>query len=385
MRRQLARLPARPRRMLKRVPGAAWVRDRIYGYPAGPRPTAGDLRPVVYLPTWERWEVMKQRPQYLLEAMAAAGHEVWFVDLRLSEAETVDELIHLVPSIRDTPSAGVIIYTHFAPTQTLIERFRDRVVVYDLLDDLSIYEPSEQGMPVERTVRHHHGPLMNEADVVIASSPVLAERHRFERSDLILVENGVDLGRFHPEGPIASELPQGTIVGYHGALAPWFDFELLTGVAGLRPDLSFVLVGPVDPEVESQAAKLGDLPNVSLIPAQGSDRIAEFVRGFNVGMLPFVVNEMTEAVTPLKMYEYLACAVPMVATPLPACLSEPAVRTASDPETFAAAIDSCVELGRGERLDLRTHAEPADWRRRVAPLRSRLEDRAQLIVGGSRR
>ncbi len=385
MHRHIARLPSRPRRMLKKVPGASWVRDRVYGYPAGPPPAPGGLRPVVYLPTWERWEIMKQRPQYLLEAMAAAGHEVWFVDLNLSESETGGERIHLVPSIRETPASGVIIYTHFAPTQTLIDRFEDRVVVYDLLDDLSIYEPNERGMPTERRVRHHHGPLISKADAVIASNPVLAERHRFERSDLILVENGVDLERFHPDGPIAPELPQGAIVGYHGALAPWFDFGLLTAVAESRPALGFVLVGPVDPEVESQAAKLSGLPNVSFLPAQGSDRIAEFVRGFTVGMLPFIVNEMTEAVTPLKMYEYLACGVPMVGTPLPACLSEPAVRTASDPETFAAAIDSSLELGRGERLGLRAHAEPADWRRRVAPLLDRLEDRAQLIVAGTDR
>jgi glycosyltransferase involved in cell wall biosynthesis len=369
--------------MFKRVPGAAWVRDRIYGYPAGPRPAPGTLRPVVYLPTWERWEVMKQRPQYLLEAMAAAGHEVWFVDPRLAEPDTAGDLIHLVPSIKETPPSGVILYTHFAPTQTLLDRFGDRVVVYDLLDDLSIYEPNERGMPVERTVKHHHGPLMTVADVVIASNPVLADRHRFERDDLILVENGVDLNRFDPEGPIAPELPDGTIVGYHGAVAPWFDFDLMAAVATLRPGLTFVLVGPVDPGVDGQAAKLAGIPNVVLLPAQGSERIADFVRGFDVGVLPFTVDEMTEAVTPLKMYEYLACGVPMVGTPLPACVAETAVRTASDPEGFVAAIDAAIELGRGERLDLRRHAEPADWRRRVAPLRSRLEERSQLTVPDS--
>jgi glycosyltransferase involved in cell wall biosynthesis len=194
------------------------------------------------------------------------------------------------------------------------------------------------------------------------------------------VENGVDLDRFDPEGPIATELPEGTIVGYHGAIAPWFDFDLVTEMAKLRPGLTFVIVGPVGPEMEDQAAKLAASPNVVLLPAQGSERIADFVRGFTVGILPFVVDEMTEAVTPLKMYEYLACGVPMVATPLPACLAESAVRTASDPDGFVAAIDAGVALGPGERLDLRRHAEPADWRRRVAPLLGRLGERDQLAV-----
>jgi glycosyltransferase involved in cell wall biosynthesis len=371
--RLLAGLPPGLRNLLKRIPGASAARDFLYGHPKGPSPSPGSLRPVVYLPTWLEWEVMKQRPQYLLEALAAAGHDVWFIDPRLDKAEVVGDRIHLVPSIGPTPRSGVILYTHFAPTQTLVDRFSDRVVVYDLLDDLAIYEPNEEGLPTERTVKHHHRPLVEEADVVLASNPVLADRHRTERDDLLLVENGVDLDRFTPEGPVAGSLPEGRIVGYHGAVAPWFDFDLFTAVANLRPDLTFVLVGPIDPEAEDRADKLASLPNVTLLPAQSSEKIAEFVRGFSVGVLPFVIDEMTEAVTPLKMYEYLACGVPMVATPLPACVREEVVQTAHDPASFAARIDEALLLTAAERQDLRNHARTASWDRRATPLLDRLE------------
>ena len=373
--RLLARLPAGARNLLKRIPGASQLRDRLYGHPSGAAPSPGSLRPVVYLPTWLQWEVMKQRPQYLLEAMAAAGHEVWFVDPRLGEAKTAGDRIHLVTSIRSTPRSGVILYTHFAPTQTLIDRYEDRVVIYDLLDDLAIYEPNEHGMPAERTVRHHHDPLVAEADVVIVSNPILLERHRAEREDLILVENGVDLDRFTPTGPVAESLPGGVIVGFHGAVAPWFDFDLVSSVASLRPGLTFVMVGPVDPEVEGQAVKLAELANVTFLPAQPSERIAEFVRGFAVGMIPFVVDEMTEAVTPLKMYEYLASGVPVVASPLPVCERHAAVATASDPGSFAARIDVALHLTAEQRIDLLAHAEAAAWEQRIAPLLDRLEER----------
>lgn len=378
--RLLARLPAGLRNLLKRAPGAVWLRDRLYGYPTRPPAPPGSLRPVVYLPTWLQWEVMKQRPQYLLEALASTGHEVWFVDPRLGRAETVGERIHLVPSIRSTPRSGVIVYTHFAPNQTLIDRYQDAVVIYDLLDDLAIYEPNETGMPAERTVKHHHRPLVEEADVVIASNPILGQRHRGERTDLILVENGVDLARFTPEGPVAESLPRGVIVGFHGAVAPWFDFDLVTSVAGIRPELEFVVVGPIEPEVEDQAQMLGELGNVTLLPAESSDRIARYVRGFTVGILPFVVDEMTEAVTPLKMYEYLASGVPVVATPLPACDRHPAVATASQPGEFAARIDDALGLTPRQRLDLRAHAEPAAWEQRIGPLLNRLEERGQRRV-----
>jgi glycosyltransferase involved in cell wall biosynthesis len=381
MNRVVAAAPRGLKRAVKRLPGGMKLRERLYDFPRGPSTASGSRRPVVYLPTWLGWETMKQRPQYVLEALAAAGHEVWFVDSRLEEATEVNGRIHLVPSVRYTPRSGVIVYTHFAPTRSLIDRYTDRVVVYDLLDDLTIYEPSEHDMPRERRVRHHHEPLVKSADVVIASNPILLERHRAERPDILLVENGVDLERFDSVGPIADALPEGQVVGYHGALAPWFDFELLSAVAGLRPDLDFVLVGPVDPEVRDEAKKLRQRENITLIPSQSSEQIADFVRGFEVGVLPFIIDQMTEAVTPLKMYEYLACGVPMVGTPLPACVREQAVDTASGPEDFAAAIDAALARTPGERLDLRRHALTADWGSRVAPLIDLLDERGQLFVG----
>jgi hypothetical protein len=99
-----------------------------------------------------------------------------------------------------------------------------------------------------------------------------------------------------------------------------------------------------------------------------------------VGILPFVVDEMTEAVTPLKMYEYLASGVPVVATPLPACVRHPAVATSSEPAEFAARIDEALGLTRRQRLDLRAHAEPAAWEHRIGPLLQRVEERGQRWV-----
>jgi glycosyltransferase involved in cell wall biosynthesis len=324
---------------------------------------------------------MKQRPQFLLEAMAGSGHDVWFVDPRLPEPKLVSERIHLVPSLRMTPKNGVILYTHFAPLHSLLRRYRDKVVIYDILDDLAIYDVSDGGMRTKQTVRDRHRHMVRDADLVLVSNPVLGDRHVLEREDLLLVENGVDLDRFTPTGPFADALGQGPIVGFHGAIAPWFDFELVESLARLRPHLGFVLVGPVDPSVKIEAAKLSSLPNVRLISAQPSDRIPEYVRGFAVGVLPFILQEMTRAVTPLKMYEYLASGVPVVATPLPACIAHPAVRTASEAESFASAVDAALRVTGEERAGLRAFAENADWKRRIDPLIERLEQSGLLRVG----
>jgi glycosyltransferase involved in cell wall biosynthesis len=317
---------------------------------------------------------MRQRPQYLMQALAAAGHPVWFVDPRLQHPTVVEGGIHLVPSLGPVPSSGVILYIHFAPSHTLVDRFSDTIVVYDLLDDLSIYDEDEHRLPERRRVRHHHRTLVKEADIVLASNPVLVERHRNERDDgILLVENGVDLGRFTPEGPVAPELDRaGPVAGFHGAIARWVDLDLVRAVAELRPSIRFVLVGPVEPGVEDGLERLLGLPNVHHLPEQPSDLIPSFVRGFDVGLVPFVVNEMTQGVTPLKMYEYLACGVPVVATPLPACRSQQGVETAEGPEAFSRALDR-VLAGSDPNI-LRSLAAGASWERRIRPLLQRLQD-----------
>ena len=132
--------------------------------------------------------------------------------------------------------------------------------------------------------------------------------------------------------------PARPLIGYHGAVGEWFSFDLLTETAALLPDCDFVVVGPVYPRVADQAGRLAALPNVTMIPERPSDDMPAYVHGFDAAAIWFEVNHMTEGVVPLKVFEYMAAAVPVVATPLPSCVDEPLVRTAGDPAGFASAL-----------------------------------------------
>jgi len=380
LRRTLHRLPRPVRRLLAWIPGASRVARSTTGRPGGPAPGSGTLRPVVYLPTWVQWSSMKQRPQYLLAAFARAGHPVFFVDTRATSPYDVDG-VRVVPSLSHVPAANVILYVHFAPIRELFERFDDTVVVYDLLDDLSIYEADEQGMPEHRRVRAHHPALVRSAAAVIASSEVLAEGHRHERPDILLVENGVEIDRFgRPQGR-PPEVPAGTpVVGYHGAIARWFDVELFTRVATANPQWRFVLVGPVAPEMREAIDRLGAAENVLVVGEQSSDRIPGYVQAFDVGAIWFRVDDLTKAVSPLKMYEYLAAGVPVVATPLPACVATPGVRVAATPEDMSRAIAEALEEPAELEQDRLATARAASWDRRLRPLLDRLDDLQLRVV-----
>jgi glycosyltransferase involved in cell wall biosynthesis len=361
-----SKLPHGLQKALKSLPGAAYLRMLAAGTPTLAGPDPGELRAVVYLPTWLQWEAMRQRPQYLLESFARAGYPVYFVDPR-EEGSRMADGVQIVTSLRDVPVSGVILYVHFAPVRRMFRLFEDPVVLYDILDDLSIYERSETGMPTRSRVAAHHPAVMERADVVVVSNGVLFERYGQTRPDVMLVPNGVDVERFSTPAPKPDDLPAGPIVGYHGAVAPWFDFELFTLVATSCPDVQFVLVGPIDPDVARDVERVAGLPNVHVLGERASSSMPGYVQAFDVGAIWFEVNRMTRGVSPLKMYECRAAGTPCVATPLPACVAEPGVITADTPERFVAAIRDALA---------RTSGVPADpsigWDARLAPVLERL-------------
>lgn len=342
--------------------------------PAGPTPAPGAPRPVVYLPTWAQWGVMQQRPQYLVGAFAKAGHDTWFVDPREPRERVVDG-VRIVPSLASVPGEHVILYVHFAPLRELFDHFTDPAIVYDIFDDLSIFEPDEGHLPPGLRVAAHHGAVVERADLVIASHPLLVERHHHEAPDILLVENGVEVGRFTTPSERPADFPTGPgpVVGYHGMHSYWFDFDLLADLARLRPSWTFALVGPVDPRAESASEAVADLPNVHLLGERPSDVIASYVQAFDVGIIPWRIDRMVEAVSPLKMYEFFAAGVPVVSVPIPAAVEHPVVRTANTAVGFAEQIEVALAGRATAAAAMAQAAEEADWSHRVEAILGALD------------
>ena len=322
---------------------------------------------------------MRQRPQYLLAAFADLGHEVYFVDHHEKQPRVVDG-VQIVPDLALVPPSDVILYIHFAPLHELVDRFERPAVIYDILDDLTIYEADELHLPRQRRVAAHHGQMLEASDLVMASSPLLVTTHHDEAPEIMLVENGVDASMFSTPQPRPSDLPapdpDRPLVGYVGAISYWFDFDLLTAVSEALPQWVFVLVGPVDPRAENEARLLNALPNVTLVGERPSDSIPGYSQAFDVGTIWFRIDEMTSAVSPLKMYEYLAAGTPCVSTPLPVAVASPTTRTGDDPAQFVEAL----LLARTERGTAAFNASAAaevataTWVNRLQPALERLEE-----------
>jgi glycosyltransferase involved in cell wall biosynthesis len=126
-------------------------------------------------------------------------------------------------------------------------------------------------------------------------------------------------------------------------VATKLDLELIEGVARARPGWSIALVGPVgagDPLTNISA--LEALPNVHLLGARPYASLPEVLRGADVALVPYAINELTRSVFPMKVFEYLAAGLPVVTTPLPALNATSGVIVAADAAATVEAVERAL-------------------------------------------
>lgn len=183
-------------------------------------------------------------------------------------------------------------------------------VVYDLIDDWT--DPALGGEWFDPSVERS---LVNEADLLCGSAPDLADRLKgLGGKGVLLVPNGVNAPIFgRAIGPVPDDFPamDRPILGYHGSLyGDWFDWSALERVALTNPESHVVVIG----DLPTSSPKMPH--NVHFLGLKRQIELPEYVGRFDVGLIPFVVNDTTHAVSPLKAFEYLAMGVPVAAPPL---------------------------------------------------------------------
>jgi len=347
---------------------------------------------VVFLPS-VGWAIhLIQRPHHLARAFVALGY-VSIFDCEGSD-DPVEGLQEVEPNLflfRGDRSAlhqlPSLILWCFPYNYHLASAFpAGTVTVYDWIDDLSVF-------PYDRDfLAENHRCALGGATVVASVSRKLDAEAKAVRSDALYLPNGVDYERFAtdhvavPGDPVLeSVLVAGRpIAGYYGALAKWFDYDLVDELARRRPDWSFVLIGPMlDDSLTGKA--LLDRSNVCWTGPRDYRSLSGYLRCFDVAMIPFRINDITLATSPLKLYEYLAGGKPVVTTPMPECEAFPEVRIARDAEELSRALDAALEDGRDERFRsrLREIGRESSWSARVKALLDRLDERLRegLVVG----
>ena len=270
-----------------------------------------------------------------------------------------------------------IVWT-FLPTplvQDVIWDLDPFVTIYYCIDDLASSSPGAWRIAAPETR------LFKSADLVFVTSEKLRQRAAQFTDRVHLFPFAVSFAKFdkvrEEDGGIPEDLaalPR-PIAGYVGGIHQWIDFDLLRATAEAMPDVTFALVGPQ----HADASRLAGVPNVHLLGQRPHDDVPRYIKGFDVGLVPYVRNEYTANVYPTKLNEYLAMGIPVVATDLPEIRRfnadhDDAVAVAPTAEAFTRAVRSALARSTPEVRAARVSiARRNSWSGRIAQMSALIE------------
>ena len=380
-------------------------------------PAADPAKPDVFVLSIINWDFRTQRPQHLASEMARAGHRVFFIEMEADDGEGsarevapnvhvvrlsqrgmrfvkpyagdvpapsqrawVDHFYSLADQVGVTPRAHVVIEhpywwnfaRHLAPQYQL---------TFDCMDEIAGFSNTEQA------ILDAEEDMIAKADHMIVSSQYLYDKYAPKRP-VRLVRNGTDVSHFVRDEDadripdfLAGKLREGAIrVGYVGAIAEWFDTDLLEQVARQNPDFDIHLCGAVTAD---HPARLNKMPNVTMHGEILYADVPAFLKAMDVLIIPFQLVPIIQACDPVKFYEYSAVKKPTVSTALPELArAGDLVITANDPAGFAQGIRDSAAKATDPMAGaaLRAYALENAWSYRAADMLAEMESAPLLSV-----
>lgn len=318
-----------------------------------------------------RWDFVFQRPQHLMTRFAQS-RRVFFIeepimadgDARWDITEPAKNLIRCVPhlphgtepddqtrSIQQLVSElslewGIDKCVEWYYTPMMLEwaeRLNSSVVVYDCMDELSKFRFAPTRLfDLERK-------LFSKADLVFTGGNSLYNAKKKQHRSVHEFPSSIEAAHFRqalfnredPADQVSISRPR---IGYAGVIDERIDLELIDAAAAAVPDWNFIMIGPVvkiDPESLPRRA------NIHYLGQKPYTELPMYFSGWDVGMMPFALNESTEFISPTKTPEYLAAGLPVVSTAITDVVrpygEEGLVKIADDAASFVKGIKDAME------------------------------------------
>lgn len=235
------------------------------------------------------------------------------------------------------------------------------MLIYHCVDDLS----SAPGMPAD-AIRREEKRLVRYADIVFATSHRLSDAcSKLNSGNTHYFPNVVDFEHFSralKPGSIPEELARipSPRIGFVGAISGYkVDFDLIAYVARKRQDWHWVLIGGVGEGQPKTSVEKLRMSNIHLLGPKSYASLPEYLRGFDVAVIPAPVNDYTSSMFPMKFFEYLSAGKPVVSTNIPSLQDYAGVCALVDsPEDFIQAIED-VMAGTKKALNIKLGLETA--------------------------
>lgn len=235
----------------------------------------------------------------------------------------------------------------------MLGRVSARATIYDCIDEWAGYHAP--GTPGWRNTVAMDEALCRGSDLVFAGSRHLGRLKAPLNPETHVIEHAADFRHFNcaadPRSAPASEiaaLPK-PVIGVMGMLDKRLDLDILGHLARSRPGWTLAIVGPVLANLD--LGPLKGMPNVHLLGPRTVAEMPACIAGFDVCLIPYVIDGFTLNIYPLKLHEYLASGRPVVTTPIPACMEHgDLVGIADTREGFLAAVEAALR-DRGPERD----------------------------------
>lgn len=243
--------------------------------------------------------------------------------------------------------------------RAFLKKVRTRLVCYDCMDEFNSFVPHLALVEQD---------LFRRADITFVSASALEVKARRHTDRVQLVPNGVDVDHFRKALDGACAIPTdllsvpGPRVGYYGSIADWLDYDILEALVE-SSDISLVLIGPVHSE---KARALSRHARVFLLGTRPYSELPAYLAHLDVSILPFRLTELTRAVDPVKVYEYLAAGSDVVATPLPMLQRHAHLLRLATSAQFAEAVHAALlsPTTRSRRLERSRAMDAHSWKQR---------------------
>jgi glycosyltransferase involved in cell wall biosynthesis len=385
----------------------AWERD-IQGAPPVCPAREEDPFPII-VHCHLRWDFVWQRPQQIFSRLAAR-HRILFIEEpifleaspdddvpRLDISEPLSNVVRVVPMLPQGSAASVDaqcqalltmlgqalrehpllagrferpVQWFYSPMTApcLLGKFDARGVVYDCMDELANFRFA----PPDIGAREQF--LLERADLVFTGGYQLFESKSRHHHNVHFYGCGVDVRHFGKASLDETVVPEdvaalpGPVFGYFGVIDERLDYPLLQALAERFPQASIAMAGPfakVDPE------QLPRLPNIHWLGQRAYEELPALVKGFDVCLMPFALNDATRYINPTKTLEYMAAAKPVVSTAVADVVRNftPIVDVAWSQEEFLDAVERAWKCPDPERVVQGVvRAGHASWEATVAEM-----------------
>jgi glycosyltransferase involved in cell wall biosynthesis len=190
-------------------------------------------------------------------------------------------------------------------------------VYYDCIDEISLFS----GHATVSRFLKYESYLVNMCQAIFVTAEKLEDHIKSLNVDVpvIRVPNGVDYEWFQERvstvrGLEDLKIIRRPIVGYVGVLRAWFDYALLGKMADALPDVSFVIVGPLD--IQERIKDLRQYVNIHWLGRKEYDDVPLYINAFDACIIPFIHGKVSQTTNPVKIFEYFALGKPVVTSQL---------------------------------------------------------------------